>query len=205
MFTLNIPTTMNALMAWHIPIFTQEKYKVDKFSPSLIFEFVAEMAGLKLRDIEDCDARDIAHGFTLIQKAMAELNTTAAVMSNNNPPKQIKIDGHEFQLVDLSRPSVGFVVDYAAMSGKIDALRLAAMCYIPKGSVYGETKEHEIIKHPIDERIELFRKHYTALDYMVLNTFFLRSFKSLATSQSLKKKAKMTSRQSSTFKNGSLQ
>jgi hypothetical protein len=51
------------------------------------------------------------------------------------------------------------------------------MCYVPKGTVYGEMNDAEDVLHPISSRWEDFNEHFDLLLYLRLHAFFLRRFK----------------------------
>lgn len=105
-----------------------------------------------------------------------------------NPPKQIEIKGVIYELVDTSRPSVGFCMDVDQSDFEKDPVRLAAMCYIPKGTKYGALDENENLIHPIASRYKDFEEHFPLIHYFELNAFFLSKWKQSAKIYTVKKK-----------------
>jgi hypothetical protein len=61
-----------------------------------------------------------------------------------------------------------------------DPVRLACMCYIPKGTVYGEMDDAENVLHPIQSRHEAFSEEFPLMLYLRLHAFFLLKYRKSA-------------------------
>lgn len=120
-------------------------------------------------------------------------------------PQKITLDGRKLQLVDIVKAPGGFYMDAATLIYKnkaleefhkmsvkekllaaskvkpvelrdIDPVKLAAICYIPEGTKYGELDEHENMLHPLASRLDLMRDELPLETYLQLSDFFLRKW-----------------------------
>jgi hypothetical protein len=123
-----------------------------------------------------CDARDIISAYNTAIKVFDQLNIKLAKVHKKPLPKEIEVNGNQYELVNLDRPNVSFIIDSDMSDFEKDPVRLACMCYIPKGTVYGEMNDAEDVLHPISSRWEDFNKHFDLLLYLRLHAFFLRKY-----------------------------
>jgi len=67
---------------------------------------------------------------------------------NNEPPKEIVLEGQAFELVNPDKVSTGWHIDWDVISKQDDPVKYACMYYFPKGEVYGEADTNGNILHP---------------------------------------------------------
>jgi hypothetical protein len=127
-----------------------------------------------------CDARDIVSAYNTAIKIFDQLNNELAKVHKKPLPQEIELNGKQYELVNLDRPNVSFIIDSDMSDFEKDPVRLACMCYVPKGTVYGEMTDAEDVLHPISSRWEDFNEHFDLLLYLRLHAFFLRRFKKSA-------------------------
>lgn len=140
-------------------------------------ELVASMTNKPLTYImRRCDLDDVEKAFFLCLKNIQELNKNFAIDSKKPVPKYITVNSKDYELANLERPNMSFIVDSDQSDFIKDPVRLACMCYIPKGTVYGDMDESENLLHPISERYKDFEEHFPLELFMNLNGFFLRKY-----------------------------
>lgn len=124
-----------------------------------------------------CDARDVVQAYNMAIKVFEQLNNELAKTHKKPLPKEIEVNGKTYELIDLERPNVSFVIDSDMSDFEKDPVRLACICYIPKGTVYGEMDDAENVINPIQSRHEDFSNEFDLLLYLRLHAFFLRRYK----------------------------
>jgi len=126
-----------------------------------------------------CDARDVVDAYNTGIKIFDQLNNELAKVHKKPLPNEIDVNSKQYELVNLDRPNVSFVIDSDMSDFEKDPVRLACMCYVPKGTVYGEMNDAEDVLHPISSRWEDFNEH----------AFFLRKYQRLASVYMVSQKA----------------
>jgi hypothetical protein len=127
-----------------------------------------------------CDARDVLTTYNGAIKVFDQLSNELAKEHKKPLPKEIEVNGKQYELVNLDRPNVSFIIDSDMSDFEKDPVRMACMCYIPKGTVYGEMNDAEDVLHPISSRWDDFNDHFDLLLYLRLHAFFLLRYQKSA-------------------------
>ena len=174
---ITIPT-LNGLRIKHVTAL-HELHKFDEKQPFKHYcKVVSILSGRSMQYLYTrCDARDIISAYNTAIGIFSKLNDALAKTHKQPLPQEIEVNGKQYELVNLDRPNVSFIIDSDMSDFEKDPVRLACMCYVPKGSVYGEMDDAENVIHPIQSRWEDFNEHFDLLLYLRLHAFFLRRFK----------------------------
>jgi hypothetical protein len=177
---ITIPT-VNGLRIKHVKAL-HELQNYDEKNPFRHFcKVVSILSGRSMQYLYTrCDARDIVDAYNTAIKVFDQLNNELAKVHKKALPNEIEVNGKTYELVNLERPNVSFVIDSDMSDFEKDPVRLACMCYIPKGTVYGEMNDAEDVLHPISSRWEDFNEHFDLLLYLRLHAFFLRRYQKSA-------------------------
>jgi hypothetical protein len=174
---ITIPT-LNGLRIKHVTAL-HELHKFDEKQPFKHYcRVVSILSGRSMQYLYTrCDARDIVSAYNTAIGIFGKLNNALAKTHKQPLPNEIEVNGKQYELVNLDRPNVSFIIDSDKSDFEKDPVRLACMCYVPKGSVYGEMDDAENVIYPIQSRWEDFNEHFDLLLYLRLHAFFLRRFK----------------------------
>lgn len=152
--------------------------------------FVAKLSNRPLGFIMNkCDTRDVAKVYVKGVDVLSEFNNKFVKEFRKEPTKEIEIKGKTYELIDLKRPNVSFVIDADMSDFEKDPVRLACMCYVPKGTVYGQMDEAENVTNPIKDRYQDFADEFPLDEYMRLHAFFLNHYVKSVSSYILAMKA----------------
>jgi len=124
---------------------------------------------------------------TLLQEPMATIEkafkfcvSTISSHTKSIPPKEIKIQGNTYELIDYVGGKVqgGWFVDVDCMAKdfKINPSLIPALNYVEKGKRYAETDDEGNIINSVKERAEIFKDHFPADVFVDLCVFFLEVF-----------------------------
>lgn len=116
------------------------------------------------------DIPGIDQAFEHLMRIIASVDLNAPVMD------EITLDGKTFVRIDPEKAPSGWHADYHKSDFQKDPVRLACMCYIPKGTFYGQLDQHDNLVYPIHSRYDLFAKEFPLEAYITMNAFFLSKF-----------------------------
>jgi hypothetical protein len=188
---LNIPMKVDQLRIKHLKVVDLIREWDGVMSNEFICRVVAVAASKRLTWVTNkADLRDISKAFNYVVKSINSLNEMTATHLDKKPPKEVTIKGTVYELVNLDRPNMSFIIDVDRSDFIKDPVRLAAMCYIPKGTTYGEMDDGENLLNPISDRYEDFAEEFRLVDFILLNGFFLRRFRQLGNAYILRQKVK---------------
>lgn len=174
---LRIPKGVDSLTLKHIKAVKLLAEWDGKVNNRFMCEMVAAMSNQPLTYImRRCDFGDVTKAFNACVNTINELNKRFMTDAKKPVPKYLTVKGKEYELTNLERPNMSFIIDVDQSDFVKDPVRLAAMCYIPKGTIYGEMDEGENLLHPISERYEDFKEHFPLSVFMNLNGFFLHKY-----------------------------
>jgi GR25 family glycosyltransferase involved in LPS biosynthesis len=173
---ITIPT-VQGLRIKHVKAL-HELHNFDEKNPFRHYcKIVSILSGRSMQYIYTrCDARDVVDAYNTAMKVFEQLNNELARNHKKPLPNEINISGKDYELVNLDRPNVSFIIDSDMSDFEKDPVRLACMCYIPKGTVYGEMDDAENVLHPIQYRHEAFSEEFPLFLYLRLHAFFLRKY-----------------------------
>ena len=177
---ITIPT-VQGLRIKHVKAL-HELHDYDKEQPFRHYcKVVAILSGRSMQYLYTrCDARDIVDAYNAAMKVFEQFNNELARNHKKPLPQEINIGAKDYELVNLDRPNVSFIIDSDMSDFEKDPVRLACMCYIPKGTVYGEMDDAENVLHPIQSRHEAFSEEFPLMLYLRLHAFFLLRYKKSA-------------------------
>jgi hypothetical protein len=177
---ITIPT-VQGLRIKHVKAL-HELHDYDKDQPFRHYcKVVSILSGRSMQYLYTrCDARDIVDAYNAAMKVFEQFNNELARNHKKPLPQEIVVNGKDYELVNLDRPNVSFIIDSDMSDFEKDPVRMACMCYIPKGTVYGEMDDAEDVLHPISSRWDDFNEHFDLLLYLRLHAFFLLRYKKSA-------------------------
>lgn len=127
------------------------------------------------REIEGGDADSVMELFnkttTILEDHLKDVHT--------KPSSSLSFGGVDFELVNMLKPTIGWMIDATMVNESSPAFMVCALGYIPKGSYYGETDQNENMKYPASDYREIFEEEFLLSDYIRLNAFFLTQFEKL--------------------------
>ena len=186
---LKAPKTIEDLRYKHLSAFTSESFQLKGHNPDVdtIVKFVAAFFGI-------VEPMVLRMEFSDLQKVYRHCVGLWAGFGLQPLPKEIEVNGKHYELVDLKRPSAGWVIDSDASDFEAEPARLACICYIPKGTKYGDIDENENILHPISERLDDFKQHFPLVLHCHLSAFFLQRYVTFAKRYTAIERAKTRAR-----------
>lgn len=167
---IKLPKDKAGLRIKHLPVLYDERLSAEVPTMSLKIDVLHKFTGLPKPTIHQINGEDVSKMFTHL------LTIIASMDRDSLPPKEIVIDGQAFTLVDFEKVGSGFHADVESSDFEIDPVRLACICYIPKGTFYGEIDAQKNLLYPIADRWQLFHDHFPLETFLQLNAFFLRKF-----------------------------
>lgn len=93
---------------------------------------------------------------------------------NDKPKKVITLGGKKFLLVNMMKPSIGWMVDASSVDNNTPPYVICALGYTPMDSYYGELDDHKNLLYPSSELRETFENEMLLVDFLRLNAFFLK-------------------------------
>ena len=130
-------------------------------------DFVAGFLGISKKKAYTIDAKDIVKMSNHIIELYADIHV-------GNPPKEITLNGREFELVNPEKVGVAWHADFSKMDINRDPVQLACMFYFPKGAIYGDVDENDNLIHPIRDRYNDIGDHMELKVFLEASAFFLR-------------------------------
>jgi hypothetical protein len=181
---LSAPKTLADMRFKHLSAYTNKGWVERSANPDVhvVVQFVADFFGIMPDLVKTIDWGDL-------QKVYAHCVTEFSKATFGHPEKSITVNGKEYELVNLKRPSAGWVADADLSDFIKDPVRLACICYVPKGTKYGDMDENHNLLHPIEQRHKEFEQHFPLDIYLPLAAFFLRSFATSLEKSMVKAKA----------------
>lgn len=176
----SLPKSKNDYRIKHLPIIADERLGKEYPSLELKVDTISKVSGVPRVRVYQTHIPHIDEMFTKIITDISQMQVTG------DPLKEIELDGHTFVLIDPEKAPAGWHADCAKSNFVDDPVRLACICYIPKGTFYGEVDRHDNLIHPIRDRYELFEKEFPLEAYIRLTAFFLPKFNKLMSSYTAK-------------------
>lgn len=167
---IKLPKDKHGLRIKHLQVLCDERLSAEVPTTSLKIDVLNKFTGIPKPSLYLVNADDISKMFTHLLTIIASIDKDAL------PPKEIAIEGQEFTLVDFEKVGSGWHADVESSDFQIDPVRLACICYIPKGTFYGEIDANLNLVHPIADRWQLFYDYFPLETFIQLNAFFLRKF-----------------------------
>lgn len=182
---LKAPKTLADMRFKHLSAYSNQQWVERAANPDvhIVVQFVADFFGMMPDLVKTIDWNDL-------QKVYAHCVNEFSKASLGHPDKSITINGKDYDLVNLKKPSAGWVADCDLSDFIKDPVRLACICYVPKGTKYGQMDENHNLLHPIADRHKEFEQHFPLDKYIPLAGFFLRSFVTSLESCMVKARAK---------------
>jgi len=186
---IRVPKTKDDYRIRHARACMDPQFQLEKISLEGKLIFLSRLLGKSKQFIGSFDVGDMHKIYYRVMKDIGQMRIADA------PPEKIEINGKSYELVDLERPPVSWVVDTEGSDLDKDPVRLACLCYIPEGTKYGEKDENKNALHPIKDRYKDFEDHFPLETFVQLNAFFLKQYERSATKYIQQKQAeKMTKR-----------
>jgi len=148
--------------------------------------FLHDLTGVSLHELRQLKPKNI----DLLYRT--SILSFAGFKLNDEPPKEITLDGREFELINPHKVAAGWHIDFSNTDLVNDPVRKACLYYFPKGERYGATDDNGNLIHPIKDRMKMIREHLPLQAYLEADAFFLsklhRSMMQQATAQRVTKK-----------------
>lgn len=167
---LKVPKTKADLRIKHLPVLSDQRLNEPEASIELQVDVIKAFTGVSAPQLHTLLVPDLNKVFSHLMSIIASIDVKADV------PDEITLSGQTFIRIDPWKAPSGWHADYAKSDFVADPVRLACMCYIPKGSFYGELDQHDNLVHPISSRHQLFTDEFPLETYIALTAFFLTKF-----------------------------
>lgn len=165
--TVSIPRSAKDLRIKHFE--SMALAPVEEFNnPNDGLYFLASFLGLRYNQVLDFTVDDTKKMQALALKALSNLDLISPL------PKEIKLNGQKFCLVEPSKVGIGWHIDFKNCNIKKDPVRMACLFYLPAGFNYSDIDENNNITHPIDSRYKLFEEHFPLDLFIRAASFFLK-------------------------------
>ncbi len=157
----------------HMKAFANERLeKLTKWKAMDYIEFIHDLSGNPIKDLMNVeDFNEIVELCNHYAKVFSKMKVP------REPKDELTINGKEYTLVNLKRPNTAWVIDQDVMDLENDPVRMACLCYVPKGTKYGQMDEDGELLFPIDSRYDDFKNHFELQDFIALQVFFLSRYK----------------------------
>ena len=193
---IKLPKTINDLRIKHLKALTDSSFKDQDLDLNGIIKFLANFSLVSVAQLRRCEKNDLINMFNYCMALFNDLKLVGA------PPKELTINGVVYSFIDPRKAPVGWHIDVDESDFKNDPTRLACICYIPKGTTYGDLDANDNMLYPISSRYEDFKEHFKLIDYLELSTFFLLKLKRLMSSYTVKKEMEQKLKKIKMFGNG---
>lgn len=162
-----LPATIDDLRIRHLKALTDPSFNAEDMNLNALVKFIANMTLLTVNEVMRCDKDDLINMYNHC------MTLFAGYQLKGMPPKEITINGIEYEFVDPKKAPIAYHIDCEGSDFKNDPVRLACIHYIPKGTNYGDLDQNKNVLYPIASRYEDFKEHFKMIDYVELNAFFL--------------------------------
>ena len=184
-----LPKSKEDLRISHLNMFTDEMSDVAVPGLEHKIKILNRFTGISKPRLYTVDIPGIDEAFNHLMKIIASVNIEAPILD------EVTLNGQTFVRIDPEKAPSGWHADYHKSDFQKDPVRLACMCYIPKGSFYGQLDQHDNLVYPLHSRHELFEKEFPLEAYISMNAFFLPKFAQLVNDYMVRqKKAKRKER-----------
>lgn len=122
-----------------------------------------------------------------INKMMALVFSSFSKFELKEPPKEIILNGKEYELINPEKVGYGWWLDIKSLDWTKHHLELASMFYVEKGLSYCEVDENDNIINTNEYRQNEFEQHMPLPLYLNCRSFFLQKL-SVLTKLSIQKK-----------------
>lgn len=169
---IKIPATKD-LRIKHLPLITDARMMDEFPSGEWMVDAIHIATGVEKWKIRTFKVSEIIEMYNLI------INSVSDMKFDKNPDKEIVIGGVTYELINPEKAPIGWHADCTESDFESDKVRLACICYIPKGTTYGEMDANDNLIYPIRDRHDAFAKEFPLEQYVRLHAFFLRKFNAL--------------------------
>lgn len=166
---IKLPKSSKDLRIKHLKPIQSDKY-LGQLDLPLMVEFISDFTGVSKNKLMRIDYKDIV-------KMTAHINGLYANFDvNKRPPKEITINGKEYEMVNPEKIGVGWHMDWSHLDIESDPVRMACLMYYPKGAIYGDVDEYDNLLNPIKDRYNDFENHFPLQTFLEASDFFLERF-----------------------------
>lgn len=130
--------------------------------------FLSDLTGVPIYQIRQLKEKEIEKLYRVV------LGTMTNFKIGKTPPKQLTINGKEYELINPDTVSAGWHIDFGQPQTKTDNVRRACLFYFPKGQRYGELDANNNLINPIKDRYLEFEEHFPLQHFIEANAFFLK-------------------------------
>jgi hypothetical protein len=182
MDSIKLPLGTKDLRIRHAKAIGASRFE-GQITEQIMIEFLSDFTGLSVNKIQyGFDLRQIIKQFEHI------LDLYNGLKLDGKPPSSITLEGQHFDLIDFWKVASGWHMDNSKMDYAKDPVKLACMCYVPKGTKYGTMDENDNLVYPSESRRELFEAEFPLEAYVNLSAFFLLKLNSSMIEYNLRKK-----------------
>ena len=166
---IKLPKSSKDLRIKHLKPIQSDKY-LGKMDMNLMIDFINDFTGVKKSQLMRIDVNDIIKMSNHINNLYANFDV------NSKPPKEITVNGKQYEMVNPEKVGVGWHIDWSHLDIENDPVRMACLMYFPKGAIYGDTDENDNLINPIKERYNDFENHFPLQTFLEASDFFLERF-----------------------------
>lgn len=126
-----------------------------------------------------------------IVKMFTTISTQFASMKvRSTPPKEIKLNGTVYELINPKKAGIGWHIDFASCNIDTDPVKLATMFYHPKGILYGQVDENgNMLSTSLDRRNDI-EMHMELSTFLEASAFFLKKYEQSMRTYTVKERSK---------------
>lgn len=166
---IKLPKSSKDLRIKHLKPIQSDKY-LGQLDLPLMVEFISDFTGVSKNKLMRIDYKDIV-------KMTAHINGLYANFDvNKRPPKEINVNGKEYEMVNPEKIGVGWHMDWSHLDIESDPVRMACLMYYPKCAIYGDVDEYDNLLNPIKDRYNDFENHFPLQTFLEASDFFLERF-----------------------------
>lgn len=166
--TIKLPKTVKDLRISHFKSFSE--FDDEDMDLSAKVRFVASFTGRSVNFIWSIEKDVFDKMYSHIVKLIATMKI------NSRPPKEITIDGVEYDLIDPNKCANAWHQDWNLFDIEKDPVKLACLFYHPKGHFYGEIDANDNLIHPVRWKYQHFKHEMELSTFIECATFFLQSY-----------------------------
>jgi hypothetical protein len=168
---IKLPKRTEDLRIKHYNVLTNPIYQ-QSMDLQLVVDFMHDFTGVEKHVLKEIDIKELMQMYQHAVKLYAGYKP-------QEPPKEITVNGIEYQMIDPEKVSTGWHIDFNNTDVTREFVRLACLFYYPKGSRYGEVDENKNLKHPIHERYNDFKEHFPLATFLDASAFFFAKIKEI--------------------------
>lgn len=177
--SISIPATVKDMRIRHIHfLFELNTFKDREPTDEEISRMNASFIGVQASVMRRYTKMDNRKLFLSIKKTFDNYKPSPLEMELEYKDENGNKLTYEF-ISDFTRVPLDWHIDKDNIDFKMNPIDMASLCYIEKGSTYGESDENDNLIHPRSKRNKIFTDQMPLSVYLDIQSFFLLSWHAL--------------------------